>query len=288
MRDIETIADGLIFAEAPRWHDGALHITDMHGGHVLRIGDDGAVTIEAKLDDMTSGLGWLPDGRLLVVSMADRKVMRREPDGQMVEHADLNGIATFHCNDMIVAADGTAYVGNSGFSLFPMGEPRTAAVARVDPAGDVNVAAADLWFPNGLAITADGGTLVVAESAGYCLTAFAIGSDGTLSDRRVWAPLAAGHAPDGLCLDAEGAAWVAVPHLRKFIRVREGGEVVETIAVDRHALACALGGPERRTLYMAVSECGAPLCRPEGIVRGSSHSELASAGHSYPLAARRS
>lgn len=186
MRDIETIADGLIFAEAPRWHDGALHITDMHGGHVLRIGDDGAVMIEAKLDDMTSGLGWLPDGRLLVVSMADRKVMRREPAGQMVEHADLNGIATFHCTDMIVAADGTAYVGNFGFSLFPMGEPRTAAVARVDPAGDVSVAAADLWFPNGLAITADGGTLVVAESAGYCLTAFAIGSDGTLPDRRVW------------------------------------------------------------------------------------------------------
>ena len=253
MRDVRTIVDGLIFAEAPRWHEGSLHISDMHGRRVLRIGDDDAVTTVAEIDDMTSGLGWLPDGRLLVVSMAARKVMRRETDGRVVEHADLGSIATFHCNDMIVAADGTAYVGNFGFSLFPVGDPCPAAVARITPEGEASVGAADLWFPNGIAITADGGTLIVAESAGYCLTAFTIAADGSLSGRRVWAQLEAGHAPDGICLDEEGAAWVAIPHLKHFVRVREGGEVAETIAVERHALACALGGADRRTLFMTVS-----------------------------------
>lgn len=252
-RAVRVVADDLIFAEGPRWHDGALHISDMHGRRVLRVRLDGSVTTVAEIDDMTSGLGWLPDGRLLVVAMAKRKVMRQEADGMMVEHADLGEFATFHCNDMIVTQDGTAYVGNFGFSLFPMGDPCPAAVARITPDGQVSVGAADLWFPNGIAITADGGTLIVAESAGYCLTAFAIAADGTLSDRRVWAQLETGHAPDGICLDAEGAAWVAVPHLKQFVRVREGGEVVETIAVDRHALACALGGEDRRTLFMTVS-----------------------------------
>ena len=253
MREVRTIVDGLVFAEGPRWHEDALHISDMHGQRVLRIGDDGSVTTEAEIDDMTSGLGWLPDGRLLVVSMAARKIMRRESDGRMVEHADLSEIATFHCNDMIVGTDGTAYVGNFGFSLFPMCDPCTAAVARVTPAGQASVGAANLWFPNGLAITGDGRTLIVAESAGFCLRAFAISADGTLSDRRVWAQLETGHAPDGICLDEEGAAWIAVPHLNKFIRVREGGELLETICVERHALACAMGGLNRRTLLMTVS-----------------------------------
>ena len=253
MREVRTVVDGLVFAEGPRWHDGALHISDMHGRRVLRLGEDGGVTTVAEIDDMTSGLGWLPDGRLLVVSMAERKLIRRDLDGSMVEHADLSAVATYHCNDMVVAADGTAYVGNFGFSLFPMGDPCTAAVARITPTGEVTVGAADLWFPNGIAITADGGTLIVAESAGFCLTAFTIGENGTLSDRRVWAPLPAGHAPDGVCLDKDGAAWVAIPHMKQFMRIREGGSIVETIAVDRHALACAMGGIGRRTLFMTVS-----------------------------------
>ncbi len=253
MRDLRTIVDNLVFAEGPRWHDGALHISDMHGGRVLRIGDDGGLTSLAEIDDMTSGLGWLPDGRLLVVSMAARKLMRRETDGRMVEHADLNAVATFHCNDMIVGADGTAYVGNFGFSLFPMGNPCLAVVARVEADGTVTVGASDLWFPNGIALTADGRTLIVAESAGFCLTAFTVAKDGTLSDRRIWAPLPEGHAPDGICLDEDGAAWVAIPHLKQFVRVLHGGEIAETIAVERHALACVLGGPHRRTLFMTVS-----------------------------------
>lgn len=252
-RILRTLVDGLIFAEGPRWHDGALHISDMHGRRVLRVEEDGKVITIAEIGDLTSGLGWLPDGRLLVVSMEERKILRQEPDGRMVEHADLGGIATHNCNDMIVAADGTAYVGNFGFSLFPMGTPCTAAVARVTPNGAASVGGDGLWFPNGLAITADGKTLIVAESAAYCLTAFSIAADGSLSDKRLWAQLPEGHAPDGLCLDAEGAAWVAVPHFNKYIRVREGGEVAETIGVEGYALACTLGGTDRRTLYMAIS-----------------------------------
>lgn len=172
----------------------------------------------------------------------------------MVEHADLNEIATFHCNDMVVGEDGTAYVGNFGFSLFPIGTPCAAAVARITADGDATVGAPDLLFPNGLAITADGRTLIVAESMGLCLTAYKIGRNGALSDRRLWASLGEGNAPDGICLDAEDAAWVAIPHQRKFVRIREGGEVVETIPVEGYALACVLGGPERRTLYMAISQ----------------------------------
>lgn len=253
MRQLRTIVDGLVFAEGPRWRDGALYLSDMHGGRVLRIEADGAMTTIVQIEDATSGLGFLPDGRLLVVSMHARKVLRLEPDGQVVEHADLNDIATFHCNDMVVAEDGTAYVGNFGFPLFPMGEPRTAAVARITSDGQATVGAPDLWFPNGIAITPDGRTLIVAESAGFCLTAFTIAADGTLSDRRVWAAMAAGHAPDGICLDEEGAAWVAIPHMRCFIRIREGGEVLETISVEDFALSCGLGGPDRRTLFMATS-----------------------------------
>ncbi len=253
MRRVHRLISGLSFAEGPRWHEDALYISDMHGRRVLRIDHEGSARVVAQIEDATSGLGWLPDGRLLVVAMNARKIMRREHDGAMVEHADLGGIATFHCNDMIVSADGTAYVGNFGFPIFPLGEPRPATLARVDRNGVVSAAAADMWFPNGIALTGDGRTLIVAESAAVCLTAFAVADDGTLSDRRVWAHLGQNNAPDGLCIDAEGAAWVAVPHHRKFLRVRQGGEVVETIEVEEFALACALGGPERRTLFMTVS-----------------------------------
>ncbi len=253
MRSLTTIASGLPFAEGPRWRGGALYVSDMHGRRVLRVGEGGVLETVAELDAATSGLGWLPDGRLLVVAMEPRKVMRVEADGRVVEHADLSAIATHNANDMITAADGTAYVGNFGFSLFPLGEPCATDLAKVSPDGRVSVAADYLFFPNGIALSADGRTLIVAESAAYYLTAFAVGAQGELTDRRVWAPLGANEAPDGVCLDAEGAAWVAVPHARKFVRLREGGEVLETIDVTDHALACCLGGADRRTLFMTTS-----------------------------------
>lgn len=252
MRSIRTVVDKLVFAEGPRWHEGALYISDMHGQRVLKL-DEGAYEVVAQIDDATSGLGWLPDGRLLVVAMQGRKVMRQERDGRMVEHADLNDVATFNCNDMIVAAGGTAYVGNFGFPIFPLGDPKPAKLARIAPDGTVSVAADELWFPNGIALTDSERTLIVAESAAFCLTAYTIGVDGELSDRRIWAALGESNAPDGICIDSEGGAWVAIPHHKKFIRVLAGGEVTETIEVADHALACALGGPDRRTLYMTTS-----------------------------------
>ena len=253
MRTLHKLVEGLVFAEGPRWRDGSLFISDMHGRRVLRLDDAGGYQVVATCEGATSGLGWLPDGRLLVVVMEARKVMRLEFDGRLVEHADLNQIATFHANDMIVASDGTAYVGNFGFSLFPLGEPRPAVLARVTPDGQVSAAADGLWFPNGLAITPDGATLIVAESAAFTLTAFDIGEDGGLSNRRLWASLGEGRAPDGLCLDEAGAAWLAVPHAKEFVRIREGGEVLETITVEDTALACVLGGDDRRTLFLLTS-----------------------------------
>ena len=271
VRTVRTVIDGLAFAEGPRWRHGALYISDMHGRRVLKIGEGGEAETIVQLDDATSGLGWLPDGRLLVVAMQGRKVMRLEPDGTLAVHADLGQIATFHANDMIVAPDGTAYVGNFGFSIFPLGDPCAATLARVAPDGTVSVAAEHMWFPNGIALTGDGQTLIVAESGAFCLTAFTVGADGALSDRRVWAQLEQGAAPDGLCLDAEGAAWVALPHQNRFVRVREGGEVVDTLTVRDHALACVLGGPDRRTLYMAVS----PHLEPEACLVDPAASVLA-------------
>lgn len=263
-REVRTIMGGLAFAEGPRWHDGALYIADMHGHRVLRFEAEGAPKVVAQFEGPVSGLGWLPDGRMLVVSMNDRRLMRREADGSIGVHADLSDIATWHANDMAVAADGTAYVGNFGFSLHPLGTPCSAVLARVSPQGAASAAADELWFPNGIAISAGGRTLIVAESGAFRLTCFDIGPEGTLSGRRVWAQLRPGQSPDGLCLDAEGAAWVALPNDKAFIRVREGGEVVETIDVADAALACVLGGPNRRTLFMTMSrELEPDRCRAD-------------------------
>ena len=249
-REIRTVVDGLSFAEGPRWRAGALYMSDMHGNRVLRIGEDGGFDVVAELDGPVSGIGWLPDGRLLIVSMNDRRLMRQEPDGRIVLHGDLKDVADWHANDMAVAADGTAYVGNFGFSLHPPGDFRSTSLAMIKPDGTVTAVADELWFPNGIAITEDGRTLIVAESGAFRLTAFDIADDGTLSNRRIWAQLDGGQSPDGICLDAEGAAWVALPTQKALIRVREGGDVVETIPIPLIALACVLGGHERRTLFM--------------------------------------
>ena len=253
MQEIRTIVSGLSFAEAPRWHDGALYITDMFDNRVLRIDEGGTASVVARFDAPVSGLGWLPDGRMLAVSMEARQVLRQEEDSRFVLHADLSGIATYHANDMIVTEDGTAYVGNFGFSLHPPEEPRMATLAKISPSGTTTAVAEDLFFPNGMAVTPDNGTLIVAETGGCRIVAFNIGSDGALAGRRIWADLGAGVMPDGMCLDEEGAVWVALPLAKEFVRVREGGEVVDRIQVADAALACVLGGPDRRTLYLMTS-----------------------------------
>lgn len=252
----ETLLEGLRFPEGPRWHDGRLWFSDMHDQRVLAVGLDGRCESIVEVPNDPSGLGWLPDGRLLVVSMRDRRLLRLEESG-LVEAADLSAQAAFHCNDMVVDARGRAYVGNFGFDLYGGVKPVPADLALVHPDGRVEVAAERLRFPNGSVITPDGTTLIVGESFGACLTAFEVAEDGRLHGRREWARLERA-VPDGICLDAEGAIWVASPISAGVLRVREGGEVTHRIDVERQAFACMLGGPERRTLFLCTSNSGDP------------------------------
>jgi sugar lactone lactonase YvrE len=204
-----------------------------------------------------SGLGWLPDGRMLVVSMVDQKLLRIEPDGGAAVHGDLSGIATGRCNDMVVDAAGRAYVGNFGYD-YPAGAMKPAKLARVDPDGTVSAAADELVFPNGSMITPDGKTLIVGETFAGRMTAFDIAADGSLAGRRVWAALPERAVPDGACLDAEGAIWVASPTTNDVLRMHEGGRVSERIDTGRGTFACMLGGEDRRTLFIFTGDGSDP------------------------------
>ena len=245
----ELLVDGLGFGEGPRWHDGRLFFSDFVRGQVLSLGPDGQLTVEAELDDRPSGLGWLPDGRLLVVSMHQLRVLRREADGSLVTHADLSSVAVGAANDMVVAADGTAYVGSFGSDLLAGEERRPARLAIVRPDGSVTAGDTELQFPNGSVITPDGRTLVVGETLAARYTAFPIGDDGSLGPARLWAEVP-GRSPDGCTADAEGAIWFADASGHEVVRVREGGAVPQTITFDRTCYACALGGDDGRTLYV--------------------------------------
>lgn len=253
---LEVLLAGLRFAEGPRWHEGRLWFSDMHDRRVLALGLDGVAETIVETPHDCSGLGWLPDGRLLVVSMQDRKLLRLDPGG-LAEAADLSSVATFHCNDMVVDAAGRAYVGNFGFDLHEQGKPIPADLALVHPDGRVEVAAEGLSFPNGTVITPDGSTLIVGESFGACLTAFDVGREGRLSNRREWARLE-GAVPDGICLDADGGIWVASPVSHEVLRVLEGGEVTHRIPIEEQAFACMLGGPERRHLFVCTAATSDP------------------------------
>jgi sugar lactone lactonase YvrE len=266
--ELTTVAVGLSFGEAPRWRSDGLYFADMHANQLRVLRLDGTLQTIASFAGPISGLGWLPDNRLLAVSMHDRRVLRREPDG-FVMHADLSAIATGHANDMVVAADGTAFVGNFGFSLDPPGEARTAAIAKVSVDGKVSVAATDLAFPNGMVITPDGATLIVAESRGRRLTAFDLSRDGSLSRRREWAALEGGAFPDGICLDEEGAIWVASPSTCEVLRIVEGGKVVDRLGTEpRQAIACMLGGSARKTLFVMSAQSREPsFCRQNHTAR---------------------
>ena len=249
---LDLVLDGLAFPEGPRWRGGELWFSDMHGHEVVAMTTRGARRTVYRHDGPVSGLGWLPDGTLLIVSMTDRRLLRLESGGEAVTHADLSAVATHNANDMVVDAKGRAYVGNFGF-LFPAGQPKTTKLARADPDGSVSVAAEDLMFPNGAVITPDGGTLIVGESFAGRLTAFDVAADGSLANRRVWAQLDGGAVPDGICLDAEGAIWVASPTTNETLRVCEGGEVTRRIKAERGVFACMLGGEDRRTLYLLTA-----------------------------------
>jgi sugar lactone lactonase YvrE len=264
---LPVLVDGLEFGEGPRWHDGRLWFSDFQQHTVSSVGDDGVRRVELTLDESPSGLGWLPDGRLLVVGMESRRVLRVEADGDVATHADLSSIAAGNCNDMVVAADGTAYVGNFGFD-FTVGEPRRpAALARVAPGGAISIAADDLEFPNGAVITPDGGTLIVGETFGKRATAFTIAGDGTLHERRLWADLGE-VLPDGCTLDADGAIWFADARGTAVVRVKEGGEVTDRIDAGQRTFACALGGDDGRTLFVVCSDsAGGEAGQATGTIR---------------------
>jgi sugar lactone lactonase YvrE len=272
MYQAEVLTDGFKFVENPRWYDGRLWVSDFILRQVLTVDLGGHVEPVIDVPNQPSGIGWLPDGRLLIVSMLDRKLLRLD-DGELLEHADLSAVATWHCNDMVVDRRGRAYVGNFGFDIaaYAMQYGRdaaltdpdlvTAALAFVDVDGSVQVAADGLRFPNGAVITPDGRTLIVAETLNPCLSAFSIEPDGTLSNRRVWAQfarVAPRIVPDGICIDEEGAIWVANPYAPECLRVGEGGTILDRVTTSMLCYACVLGGDDGKTLFLTTNASGEP------------------------------
>jgi sugar lactone lactonase YvrE len=267
MPEFTTLIGGLSFTECPRWRDGRLYISDFYTHRVLAVAMDGTAETFAHVPQQPAGLGFLPDGRMLIVSMRDRKVLRREIDGSLVEHADLSDLAPWHLNDMLVDNDGRAWVGNFGFDLMSGARISTTVLICVEPDGTARIVADRLGFPNGMVLAPDDRTLIVAESLMNRLSAFDI-AQGSLSERRTWAAfgdpptsLNVGEAigqvavvPDGICLDAEGAVWVADAFHGRLIRVAEGGHILEERKTNGiSAFACMLGGDDGRTLFASVA-----------------------------------
>jgi sugar lactone lactonase YvrE len=253
---LRTLVDGGSFFEAPRWHDGRWWVSDFYRRTVFAIGAGGRAEAVMEVEGMPSGLGWMPDGSLLAVSMSDHRILRRRPDGALSVHADLSEHCGGLLNDLVVDRHGRAYAGNFGFDLIA-GEPaRPTVLMRVEPGGTATVAATGLRFPNGALITPDGRTLIVAETFGGRLSAWTIAGDGSLHDHRVWARPAKPFSPDGCTLDAEGHVWVADAVGGRAARVAPGGPIVDEVRVPEglQVFACQLGGDDGRTLLL----CAAP------------------------------
>ncbi|MGX6603652.1 SMP-30/gluconolactonase/LRE family protein [Micromonosporaceae bacterium Da 78-11] len=258
MTDPRVVLTGLVMGESARWHGGRLWFSDWGAGEIIRV-DDGRPEVVARMDGFPFCLDWLPDGRLLVLDGPGGRLLRQdsEPGGRslrLVVHADLRRLGGTHpWNDIAADSRGNAFVNNIGYD-FPGGEPAPGLIAVVTPDGATRQVADGLLFPNGMAVTADDATLIVAESHGSRLTAFDIAPDGTLGDRRVWAPLPDA-APDGICVDSSGAVWYADVPNRRCVRVREGGEILATVPLDRGGFDCALtDDPEDPTLYVLTAD----------------------------------
>jgi sugar lactone lactonase YvrE len=253
-RSFDTLVEGGTFFEGPRWRDRRWWVSDFYRHAVYAIAPDGATDEVLTVEAQPSGLGWLPDGSLLVVSMRDQRVLRRAPDGTVTTHADIAEHCGGLANDIVVDGRGHAYVGNFGFDLMAGEAPRSTVLVHVAPDGGTEVVADDLRFPNGSVITPDGTTLMVGETMGARYTAFTIGDDGGLSDRRVWADVP-GVAPDGCALDAEGHIWAADALGNRLVRVAAGRGVVEAVAAPEGlgVYACMLGGDDGRTLLVCCA-----------------------------------
>jgi sugar lactone lactonase YvrE len=265
MSELRTLIDGFTLGESPRWHDGRLWFCDWGAQRVMAVDLDGNGEVMAQLSSFPFCIDWLPDGRLLIVSASDGLLLRMEPDGSLVTHADLSALSDKPWNDIVVDGRGTAYIGNLGFE-FPGGDFAPGTIALVTADGSATEVADGVAFPNGMVVTPDNATLILAESYGNKLTAFDIAPDGILSNRRVWAELGEGVPPDGICLDAEGAVWYAEVPNKRCVRVREGGEVLQTLQLDRGCFACALGGADDQTLYIVAAEFPPNFETPTGQV----------------------
>jgi sugar lactone lactonase YvrE len=250
MNELRTLLTGRGLVESPRWHDGRLYFSDWSSGEVIAVALDGRSEVVARVDSLPLCTGFLPDGRLLIVSSAAGRLLRQEPDGTLVTHADLGRPGW---NDIVVDGRGNAYVNRAGFN--PMaGEPvKPGFVHLATPDGSVRQVADDIAFPNGMAVTADNTTLIVADSYRHALVGFDIEPDGGLTGRRIWADLGVG-TPDGICVDADGAVWYADVPNQWCARVAEGGEVLQTIGLDRGGFACELGGPQGTTLFVVTAD----------------------------------
>ncbi|MEJ2622132.1 MAG: gluconokinase, GntK/IdnK-type [Candidatus Thiodiazotropha sp.] len=254
--DTEVLLDQLMFPEAPRWRDNLLWFTDQHAQQIIRVDLQGNSEIVAQPDDLPGGLGWLPDGRLLVVSMTKRRILALN-NGELTLYADLHSLASFHCNDLLVDPQGRCYAGNFGFDLHNGKSQAPAEVILVNRDGKPQLAADQLIFPNGCALSLDGKTLLVAETFASRITAFSVSADGSLSQRRVWAELN-GAFPDGITLDSQQNLWIAAPNRSRLLLVREGGEVLREVMPIGDPYACMVGGNEGEILFIASAETDDP------------------------------
>jgi sugar lactone lactonase YvrE len=264
MAEPKVLLSDVVLGESVRWHDGRLWFSDWGAGQIVRL-DGEAKNVIATLDAMPFCIDWLPDGRMISTNGGNQRLLRQEPDGSLVAHADLTGITgPYPWNDIAADSRGYAFINNVGFD-FPGGEPGPGLIAVVTPDGEARPVADGLMFPNGMAVTADDSTLIVAESYASRLTAFDIGPDGDLTNRRVWAPLE-GAAPDGISIDAEGAVWYADVPNQNCVRAREGGEVLRTVALDRGGFDCAVSSDA--TLYIVAADFSDPAAMTSGIPTG--------------------
>ncbi len=237
--ELQTLMTGLAFGESPRWHDDRLWFSDWGAQEVIAVDLEGKSEVITRIQSFPFCIDFLPDGRLLVVSARDQLLLRMEPDGSLVTHANLTSLSDHPWNEIVVDGRGNAYLNNIGFD-FPGGEFATGIIALVTPDGSTRQVADGVAFPNGMVVTPDNATLILAESYGKRLTAFDIAADGGLSNRRVWADL--------------NAIWYGDVPNKRCVRVREGGEVLQTIDLDRGCFACALGGADKRTLFLVATE----------------------------------
>ena len=277
----QTVIDGRTFVESPRWRDGRIWFSELYTHQVMSAEEDGSdLRVEAVVPGQPSGMDWLPDGRLLVTSMRDRLLMRREHDGTMVVHADLSKHTGGYCNEVIVDRHGRAYVGDFGFDLEDGGPVVPASIHRIDADGTIVRVADDLYFPNGCVLT-DDGELIVNETFGNRISAFELTDDGELVNRRTWAEFGSlpsptatvepwsqfARCPDGMCRDAEGALWIADLVSQKVLRMAEGGAVLDEVDPGMMPFSAALGGKDGTTLFICAA--------PDGDVEARSSTTLA-------------